>query len=211
MNNGPIYSGVDEILKYSRYLNLVELFKFVATKLTPTNASQAIKLRYLRTSVDIFIILKWIFILILIYTGANNPLATIITWYLLATNLYTYFYLHTWSSEALTDPYMDIDRIKRRFLNLLLAIFFTLLTFTYLYEFPYSSQFVWACGSSSFIHSFWYSVSNSLTASYNQVVPSSELGNSVSMIQLLIMFAFLTIIIGGSVPQTRHIEDRDGV
>ena len=76
------------------------------------------------------------------------------------------------------------------------------------YKSDEGSNFVtWENGETSILRSVWYSVSNSLTASYGQVAPSSDLGNSVSMIQLLIMFAFLTIIIGGSVPQTR--QDRE--
>ena len=207
MNNGILYSVFDKFLNGLRYVSIVELFKFIAVKISPKISSRDVILRNLRASVDLFIVLKWLLVIFLILGKVSHSWATVGVWYLVATNLYTYFYFHTWSSDILTDPYMDIDRIKRRFLNLLQAILFTIFAFTYLYAFPYSHEFIWEKGETSILRSVWYSVSNSLTASYNQVAPSSDLGNSVSMIQLLIMFAFLTIIIGGSVPQTR--QDRE--
>jgi hypothetical protein len=48
----------------------------------------------------------------------------------------------------------------------------------------------------------WYSISNSLAANYNFVLPNSDFANSVSMIQLLVTFVFVTIILGKSIPQT---------
>jgi len=200
MEKGPIYKSIDYILSGLVYINLVELFKFLSQKLSSKTASLTNKRRNLRISVDLFILIKWIFIGLLVFSNKAYPITTIIAWYLIFTNLYTYFFYHTWSTDILKDKFFDIDRIKRRFLNLFLAIFFTIFTFAYLYFVPYSNEFYWE-SSATFLHSFWYSVSNSLTASYSQVFPLSDLGNSISMIQLLIMFLFLTIIIGGSVPQ----------
>jgi len=199
MNKGPIYTVMDWIFSKVAYINLVELFKLFSQKLSPKSASPQIRRRYLRTSVDIFIFLKWIFIGVLIIRNKAVPITTISVWYLIITNLYTYFYYHTWSTEILYDKHFDVDRVKRRFLNLLLAIFFTIFAFAYLYFVPYSREFLWDTNA-TFIHSIWFSTSNSLTASYDNVIPSTDLGNSISMIQLMIMFLFLTIIIGGSVP-----------
>ena len=184
-----------------KYINLVELFKFIGRKLTPKNSLIETRINYSRTSVDIFIVAKWLFILLLILFDVTNIWLVIAVWYLLFANLYTYFYYHTWSSEILNDRYFDTTRIKRRLLNLLLAIFYSVFGFAYLYYIPYSTEFIWAGKTPNFLHSLWYSLSNSLTASYDQVRPITDVGNSISMIQLIIMFIFVTIIIGGSIPQ----------
>lgn len=201
MESGFLYQILNKLLNSMKYINLVELFKFVGLKLTPENSLIETKIKYSRTSVDIFIVAKWFFVLILILFDVTNTWLVIVVWYLLFANLYTYFYYHTWSSEILNDPYFDTARIKRRFLNLLLAIFYSVFGFAYLYNIPYSTEFMWASKTPNFLHSLWYSLSNSLTASYDQVKPITDVGNSISMIQLIIVFIFVTIIISDSIPQ----------
>ena len=137
----------------------------------------------------------------------SNPLSAFVVWYLSLTNLYTYFYYHIWSSEILSDVHFGIDRIKRRFTTLTLAVSYTIFGFAYLYAIPYSDEFTWSNDTPTFLKSLWFSVSNSLTASYDQVKPITDLGSSISMIQLLMMFIFLTIIIGGSIPQPKLTEE----
>ena len=201
MKSSFLYQILNKLLNSMKYINLVELFKFIGRKLTPKNSLIETRINYSRTSVDIFIVAKWLFILILILFDVTNTWLVIAVWYLLFANLYTYFYYHTWSSEILNDRYFDTTRIKRRLLNLLLAIFYSVFGFAYLYYIPYSTEFIWAGKTPNFLHSLWYSLSNSLTASYDQVRPITDVGNSISMIQLIIMFIFVTIIIGGSIPQ----------
>jgi hypothetical protein len=201
MDTGPIFTVFDNLISKLRYLNLVELFKCAAVRITPEEAPINVRLRNLRLSVDVYIGLKWLFILLLLFSGISNPLTTLVAWYLAVANLYTYFLLHVWSRDVMTDSHMDVDRVRRRFFNLIQAIFFTLICFAYFYAMPYRSEFAWAGGQPSIIDSLWYSISNSLTSNYVQVVPISNAGVAVSMVQLLMMFAFLTIIIGGSVPQ----------
>jgi hypothetical protein len=201
MNTGFLFQLLNSFLKLLRFINLVELFKFVGRILTPKNSSIETKIKYSRTSVDIFILAKWIFVAVLILLKISNFGFVITVWYLLIANLYTYFYYHIWSSKMLADPHFDITRIKLRFQNLLFAIFFSVFGFAYFYYIPYSAAFDWAGKMPSFVSSLWYSISNSLTASYDQVIPVTDTGNSISMIQLVIMFIFITIIISSSIPQ----------
>lgn len=201
IHNGHLYPFADKFLNLLKYLNLVEGFKYVGGKLTSKNSPVETKIKHSRISVDLFIVLKWLFVVYLWAFGIKNFWVVLIIWYLLITNLYTYFYYHTWASEVLNDIHFDTDRIKRRFFNLLLSISYSIFGFAYLYSNPYSSEFSWGNGSPTFIHSLWFSISNSLTAGYDQVKPVTDFGYTVSMIQLLMMFVFLTIIIGGSVPQ----------
>lgn len=197
---GYIYPILNKCLNFLRYLSLVEGFKYIGKIFAEQGDAQK-SINYARFSVDIFITLKWVFIVILLAIKVNNALLVSIVWYLLVTNIYTYFYYHTWSSEILSDSYFDADRIKRRFTTLSLAISYTIFGFAYLYRVPYSNDFSWNNNMPTFFQSLWFSISNSLTANYDQVKPITNFGYSVSMIQLLMMFVFLTIIIGGTIPQ----------
>jgi hypothetical protein len=201
MQNGFIYSLFNRSIKFFYYMNLVEFFKFVGRKLNPNKNDQASIDTYNRVFTDIFILLKWIFLMILWSASFFSRTTTIIVWYLIVTNLYTYFYYHIWEDTSLNPDNFTIARSKRRFLNLLLAIAFSTFSFGYLYQMPYWNHFNWK-GYSTFGHSLMYSFSNSLAANYAEVGPITDHGNQVSLIQLLFTFVFLTIILSKSLPQT---------
>ena len=61
MRNGIIYTIVDWILEKLKYLNLVEIFKYIAIKVYPKD-----KLTASRAGVDIFITIKWIIVIVLL-------------------------------------------------------------------------------------------------------------------------------------------------
>ncbi len=208
IHNGVLYPVLNSAVNAMKYLCLVEGYKFIGKKFAGSDNSLEIK--YSRIAVDIFIITKWLFLAMLWTLGVKDKWTTVVIWYLLATNLYTYFYYHSWAIETLADTYFDPDRIKRRFNNLIMAFSYALFGFAYLYNLPYAQDFSWSNGKPTFIQSLWFSISTSLTAGYDQVKPSTNAGYSISMIQLLMMFVFLTIIIGGSIPQVNQIN-KDGL
>lgn len=204
ISQGFLYPLINGIFNLLKYLSLVEGYKYIGKKLAGNN--KPLSINYSRMSVDMFIISKWLFVAILWIFRIKIFWLVCIVWYLLCTNLYTYFYYHTWSSEILNDTNFDTDRIKRRFTTLSLAISYSIFGFAYFYGVPYSNSFSWSNGSPVILQSLWFSIANSLTASYDQVKPITDFGYSITMIQLLIMFAFLTIIIGGAIPQPNHIN-----
>jgi hypothetical protein len=122
MENGFLYSAFKTIVDNLKYLNLVEFFKTIAVRINPKK-----KVAYSRIGADIFIVLKWIFIFILWYYGKTSLLLTISIWYLIVTNIYTYFYYHIWCDDALDTSRHDSDRIKRK----LLTYFLRLLSLTF--------------------------------------------------------------------------------
>jgi hypothetical protein len=211
LNYGFIYPVINKILGWLKYINLVESFKYIVLKFSRGNKSD--KLELSRFATDIFIVFKWVFVATLWILKVNSSWLVYFIWYLLAANLFTYFYYHTWSSEILNTPFFEVDRIKRRFINLILAFSYSIFGFAYLYSTPYSSQFSWGKGEATFLQSIWFSVSNSLTANYDQVRPITDFGYSLSLIQLIMMFVFITIIIGGSIPQSNQIkkEGQNGI
>lgn len=192
MKNGFLYIAIRTVLDHLKYLNLVELFKVIAIKLNPHNTTASS-----RIAVDGFIVLKWFFVTIIWFTTKTNCFLTFFVWYLIATNIYTYFYYHIWTDDALSTSGYDNDKIRRRFVNLILAVAFSDFCFAYLYRFPYSVDFS-NHDTGNFI---WFSVSNSLAANYSVVQPQTDIGNSVAMIQLILTFVFVTIIVSRSIPQ----------
>lgn len=200
MRNGFIYVIIKFVIDKLCLLNLVEYFKKIGKALNPVKTNRDMEAIYTRVATDIFIVLKWLFIAILWVCGATSPWIAGIVWYLIITNLYTYFFHHIWTDEALDTSHFTNDRIRRRFLNLLLAIAFSDIAFAYLYRFPYMHELNWTTAPNS-LHAIWFSVSNSLAANYSVVSPVTGLGNNAAMVQLLITFVFVAIIISRSIPQ----------
>lgn len=205
-NNGFLYLVFDTLMNVMKYLNLVELFKFIGIKIFPSNNLNEDKIRNSRIFVDVFIIFKWLYIIYLWVMEISQTWFVLGVWYLLIMNLYTYFYYHLWSSEVLNDPHFSVDRIKRRFMNLFIALTYTVVGFAYLYNIPYYSEFYWEIGYPSVLHSILFSIANSLTSSFDQVIPFTSLGYTLSMVQLFMMFVFIAIIIGGSIPQINSVS-----
>lgn len=200
MKDGVIYIFAKFIIDKLCLLNLVEYFTKFGLKINPDKGNPDMVDTYKRTAIDTFILLKWLFIIWVWAYGSVNPWIVGITWYLLISNLYTYFFHHIWTDHAMNSNTYDENRIRRRFINLLLALMFSNVCFAYLYRFPYVSHFTWTYEPTS-LHSLWFSISNSFAANYSVVSASTGFGNSVAMIQLMITFIFVTIIISRSIPQ----------
>jgi hypothetical protein len=200
MKDGLIYLLTRKSINFLRYLNLVEWFKLAATFLFRNRISKIENESIHRNAVDIFIFFKWTLILIIWTLKYQNTFLTFLTWYLIVSNIFTYFYYHIWSDEAIDSDQLPRNRARRRFVNLILAIGFSDICFAYLINSPYSHHFKWDSGT-RLIKSLWYSISNSIAANYDAIIPISDLGYSVSMIQLIITFFFVTIIISRSIPQ----------
>ncbi len=201
MKYGFIYSFFNFFIELFKYLNLVELFKYIGRKIARKNKNAENIKTYLRISVDIFIILKWILILSFIYSGSSSLFTKYTTWYLIITNVYTYFYYHVWDESAIKSLDEDVHSLRRKFINLILAISFSNIAFAYLYYASYNVEFKWDNSLQSFTQAFEYSLSNSISGNDTSVTPISELGNSISLIQLMISFVFITIVISRSIPQ----------
>lgn len=203
MRNGFLYLTVKFILDNLKHLTLVEWFKIIGYKIlcsNPNDPKEQVKHR--SNIVDLYNIIKWSIIILLFYFQWTNNLLTFLVWYLLLTNVYSYFYHHIWSEEAITTAILNTDRARRRFFLLMLSFSYSEFCFAYLYRLPYLNDFFWT-GNASNSKSIWYSISNSFAANYEVVKPCTEISNSISMIQLLITFFFVTIIISKSIPEIR--------
>ncbi len=209
MKSGFIYPIVNWVFNSLRFLSIVELFKLVGEKMAGENASGKRLSAFSRTSVDVFIVLKFLFVAFVLFKPISGVWVAAVVWYLLATNLYTYFFYHLWSKKVLSDRCFGVDRIKRRFMTLSLAIFFSVIGFSYLYRVPYMAEYSWGGANHDSFRALLFSVANSFGASYDQVSPVTDVGRVVAIVQFLTMFVFLAIILSNSIPQT-GISQEDG-
>jgi hypothetical protein len=198
MKKGIIYICINAVIENIKYFNLVELPKYIFKKFFFSDSITAT-----RFAVDLFIILKWTFVMLLWYFNVKNQVINIAIFYLIFTNIYTYFYYHVWTKD-LENPFYDSERIKRRFLKLMLSIAFNVVAFAYLIAQPFSNNFKWKNGYSELNDALFFSISNSLTTSYQNVSIITELGHSLSLIETVTSFIFLTIILANSIPQMKE-------
>jgi hypothetical protein len=201
MKYGFIYKIFKAIIEGLKNLSLVELFKLIGGKLNPNPTDSDKVTIYRRVSVDVFIIFKWLILIIFFSNALNGLWYSLIIWYFIITNIHTYFYYHVWDEAAIKSFDNDEHSLRRRFINLLLAISFSNISFAYLYLSYYSSEFNWGITGINSSNAIWFSISNSIAGNYNGINPISDIGNSLTMIQLLITFLFVTIIVSRSIPQ----------
>ncbi|MBE9468506.1 MAG: hypothetical protein IMY72_09355 [Bacteroidetes bacterium] len=197
MRNGILYTIFDWILEKLKFFNLVELFKYIAKRIYSKD-----RILSSRLGVDLFIILKWLTVVSLWAFSVNNKFVDILIWYLIATNLYTYFYYHSWTKD-LEKGNFDLDRIKRRFFNLMLAISFNILCFAYLFAVPFSINFQWSNILLRNKDALFSSIANSLTVDFQAMEPITNTGHALTLFETVITFIFLTIILSNSTPQIK--------
>lgn len=197
MQNGFIFKVIDALILSLNYLNIAEFFKFVAKKLTPTVQSVDEIKKNCNIAIDIFIILKWFLVIFLWVQGINNPILTVIVFYLVWSNFHTYFYYHIWKENNSSN----FDRSRRRFINLIIAIAFTIISFGYLYSTAFINEYIWGETSFSILKALIFSISQSLFLNISSVTPKNINGEVVTTIQSIITFLFVVIILAKSIPQ----------
>ncbi len=203
MNNGFIFYLVNALSKVLRKIALVELFKVIAEKLTVNQ----LKLNENKnTSIDIYIILKWILILCIWINSNSNFYLNILVFYLIFENLHTYFHIHLW--DTLNTP-LDIDRQRNRFIKLLSATAFSNLCFGYLYAIPFQDCFNFSKGFNINYDALYYSIANSLTATAEGVKPKNTMGNFLSVMQVSITFLFVAVILNKSIPTNDNQQNEN--
>lgn len=198
-NYGPIYFLFDWVLRIINTLNFVELFKFFFKCCSS-------KKSYLagRWGIDTWIFLRWALIIWFWAASINNLATEIITWYLIVAALFSYFYNHVWTDDAIDRAGFSKDRVRGRFMNLLFAIAFCMFAFAYMYHVIYPNEFIWADDIVTGPRALIFSITYSFTSSYEFVKPATDCGYKIAVTELVIMFIFLTIVISKSIPETSN-------
>lgn len=128
MENGFIYPLINIIINIFYFFNPVELWK-KAYKLLRPKEDLSDKVIF-NEAIDIFIVAKFIFIFIIYYFDKYSLFLAGLVIYLIIFNLFTYFYYHVWKNKGDTT----LERDRRRFINLILSIIYSNISFGYLYK-----------------------------------------------------------------------------
>lgn len=199
MNNGFIYPLIEKVIQFLNGINVVEFFKFVAEYYTSVKEKKEI-IKNKNIAIDVFIVLKWVIVLSFWLTGWKVFFAKIVVFYLLFMNLHTYFYYHVWCDRAISEEGSTHERLKRRFVNLLLAIGFSIISYGYLYHICYMNEFSWPSGAPKLLDAIQFSIANFITGTSKVEVVSNE-GNVLVISQYILTFMFVAIVLTRSIPQ----------
>jgi hypothetical protein len=180
----------------------VELFKFLAKLCAGVCKQEALTREELiqtcNIAIDIYQIFKWGVLLCLWYFKIDSHFALAVAYYLLASNLFTYFYYHVWGSRY--RQRIDRETLNRKFLNAMLAITYYLACYAYLYNIHFNSEISWPNNVVDCTNSIYLSVANAFTLTYGGFSPLTQEIRVVFMSQLINTFLFFTIIISNSIP-----------
>lgn len=183
---GIIYNGFNGLIHILNWINLIEWLKRLTKDKTNINLV-----------VDVFIVLKFLFVLAVFYFDCASLLVEIIVWYLLIMNTHTYFYYHLWDES---QDY-GVRSVKRSFLLLMISVIFSNLCFSYLYYFSFHNCFSRVSGENmTKLDAMFFSSYNSLFSSYEQIEIVCSSGSSLTLFQLVISFVLLTVIVAESIP-----------
>jgi hypothetical protein len=193
MKNGLIYEIAKPFVCAAYYTNAVEGFKYLFGLFgkSPTQVKQLKGI-----AIDVFVILKWILVIILWLCRIESPIIIGLAIYLIWTNLFTYFYHHVWEIKGK----MNQHRKRRRFINLILAILFSNIAFGYIYDLGFSSHFYVAEGFKGELSFLLYSCYTSVIGDYQFINPIDNVGSIITSIQIAVTFFFATIILSNSIP-----------
>lgn len=198
MKNGFIYPFFDALIRCLYYCNLVEFFKFLAKLSAKKDEEKSKIIEKCNIAIDIYQIFKWTVLLVLWVCNNSSFFSELVVYYLLFSNLFTYFYYHVWGSKNFQR--LDRDTLNRKFLNSLLAISFYLFCYAYLYQFHYSSHILWPNCHIDAVNAIYLSIANAFTLSYGGFSPLTQSMRIVFISEILNTFLFFTVIITNSIP-----------
>lgn len=199
------------------YTNLVEFFKFIAKCCAyfTAKSGEDVSIQTLRSysifAVDIYQLFKWGILLCFWIGGYTNSISKIVIYYLIYSNLFVYFYYHTWGSKFAQRR--DKEALRKNFINYLMAIAFYLCSYAYLYQFHYANMILIDAQYLDikyldYVNAIYLSVSTAFTLTYNGFQPLTQEIRNVFLTELINTFLFFTIIISNSIP-SNFTEDKN--
>ena len=214
-DDGFIIKLVAHSVKVLQALSVVERWKQLGVALLRRkNAQPTVEVlrRNANLWIDCFIVFKWVLVGGLFWFSQGGWLASVVVSYLLFFNVFSYFYYHGWGSKHETPKLPQnaiLQRDRRRLVSFLLAFFFSLLGFAYLYAIQLPHRLEWPTEPNK-LDAIFLSVSNSFTLTYSGFQPCDQLARGVLLLQVLNVFVFLTVLIGNAVPSVGRSDPDEG-
>jgi len=199
MKNGFLVIIFSKTIRLLAKFNLVEYFKWVFVKIS-TSKSEKNRIKVSNIAIDVFIVTKYLFLIIIWIFHINKIITTTIIIYLIIMNLFTYFYYHTWK----VDDEISVEKYHRRLISLMTASLFSVLGYAYLYAVPFKYMLSWSTHNVGF-DAFIFSLANSFFVDYINVKATSPFSIGLSYSQLVSTFVFVTVILSTSLAQ--NIDD----
>ncbi|WP_299212207.1 hypothetical protein [uncultured Tateyamaria sp.] len=149
-------------------------------------------------AIDLFIFIKWSVVLAALIVRPTSDVWLYVIIYLISYNLFSYFYYHAWGGGEPVSA-RDKGRQQRRLFSFLQAFFFSILGFAFIYLVPLCEDVSWPEQVNGW-DALLLSISNSFTLTYEGFQPTTRLGRTVLVIQVLNSFFFLTVLVANSLP-----------
>lgn len=189
------------IIEFFKLLNLVEILKELVEVFWFDKSIEEKKSKKIFI-IDFYILCKWGIIFIFWYFNNHFSehiikLVTYFTYYLLITNVFTYFYYHIWIEASSTN----IERERRRFISLIQSFLFSSFAFSYLYRFNYFNEYKWGCdydGISENLKAVALSFGTIFGGSIVEIEAQTEVGIWFSLFHIFINFLFVAIILSNT-------------
>lgn len=192
-DNGFLYIIFSFVVKVLNYINLVELLKrFFVKKFKNKRMAQ----NYV---IDIFNIVKFIFVIIAIHYKISNQIIFSIIIYLGAMNLFTYFYYHCWDIPKIRD----IEHSRRRFTALVTSFFYNILIFSYIYLIK--GTIIFKNFTPYFKNSFQISIANAFASSAISE-PTGLNGFYLVTLQIITTFIYVVLLLSQTIP---HVSENE--
>ncbi|MEG3620153.1 hypothetical protein V5T82_16940 [Magnetovibrio sp. PR-2] len=201
---GFIYPTAKSIITLLRLLNLIEWLKVFSGYFylfcNGEDASKDGDRKAKSIAIDVYMILKWGLVLFAIYYQVSSTIMGYVIWYLIASNLFSYFYYHAWS--GILPVKKDLPHQQRRFLAFMLSLAFYLVCYAYLYEYQYSDLIAWPDGCVNTTNALYLSVATAFTLTYGGFQPLVQEARVLFASELINTFFFFVIILSKSIPDS---------
>lgn len=182
----------------------VTVIKLWGLKFVPVGPQDPRNLKIVNDTIDVFILLKWLFLGALIFWRMDFWLSDLLVYALIFFNAFSYFYDHGWQRQIVLRT--DLKSQRRRFLNMLQAILFYLVGYAYLYQFHVAAEIVWPSAESpDFFDAFYLSVANAFTLTYPGFEPCTSYVRGLFLTELACTFVFFTVLISAAVPSRDNL------
>lgn len=208
MQNGFIYPLTCWLVSALKAVNAVEylkqVFAWTYRRYKRRGLTEEEIIAAKNVAIDSFMALKWLIVAGAICFGCQSFMMLFVVWYLIASNLFTYFYYHVWGSGFALR--VDLDSQRRRYVNFVLSLAFYIVCYAYLFQFQYSVEIQWPDRLVDTTNAIYLSIANAFTLTYGGFAPKSQTARILFASELINTFFFFTIIISNSIP-SHHGKD----
>ena len=208
MRLGFIHPIMSLLVSVLYYLNSAELVKWLAARIyqrcrkTELTIDETISAKNI--GIDLHIVLKWLIVITFLSLGFTQSWAFYLTCYLIAGNLFTYFYYHVWGSGFARA--VDLNTKRRRYLTFILSVGFYLVAYAYLYQFHLNAAFNWPNDTTDFANALYGSICTAFTLTHGDFTPTTITTRTAVLTELANTFAFFSIILADAIPNLNNEE-----